>query len=580
MKARLGRRGNVFWTSRRLRLTLVGLATLAVALGLVVGALANLSTLSGDTADAPPSPPPETAVPLARVTVLPDGPALRVPPSFLGFSTEYWTLPYWEQHPDVVQRVISLVHVPGDPPFVLRIGGDSADRALWEPGRQESPEWAFELDPQWLGQTRSLIMQTGVRVILDLNLITATPHIAAAWAQAAAAALPPNRLIGFEIGNEPDIYSRVDWLSHLKGVAGARAMIPISISAAEYARQYLAYARALASVDPTVPLLGPAVANPTRHLSFIAVLLRAVHPRLGEVTAHRYPYSACSFPGTRGYPTIARVLSERASAGMARALEPGIALAHQAGLPFRLTELNSVTCGGRIGVSNTFATALWAPDALFELIRAGVDGADVHVRETTVNAAFAITAQGLMAHPLLYGLILFAHALGPDAALVPARVQASRTVHLKAWAVRVRGDVMHILLIDKGPSPVRVSLHLPGAGPAAVQRLVASSVISTRGVTLGGQWLTAGGAWQGRASRETLRPTRGGYQLTLARESAALIVAPLRPSVARGRTTSRRANVLTSPLTPLASTPRCILPIRRGRSRRHPPRSSVVGRCG
>jgi hypothetical protein len=38
-------------------------------------------------------------------------------------------------------------------------------------------------------------------------------------------------------------------------------------------------------------------------------------------------------------------------------------LAHRAGFPFRLTEQNSVTCGGLAGVSNTFATALWAPAA-------------------------------------------------------------------------------------------------------------------------------------------------------------------------------------------------------------------------
>jgi hypothetical protein len=31
-------------------------------------------------------------------------------------------------------------------------------------------------------------------------------------------------------------------------------------------------------------------------------------------------------------------------------------------------------------VSDTFATALWAPDALFELLRAGIDGVNVHVR--------------------------------------------------------------------------------------------------------------------------------------------------------------------------------------------------------
>ena len=78
--------------------------------------------------------------------------------------------------------------------------------------------------------------------------------------------------------------------------------------------------------------------------------------------------------------------------------------AHRAGLPFRLTEVNSVTCGGVPGVSDTFATALWAPDTLFELLRAGVDGVNVHVRTDAINAAFAFKRSGLVARPLLYGL--------------------------------------------------------------------------------------------------------------------------------------------------------------------------------
>ena len=66
-----------------------------------------------------------------------------------------------------------------------------------------------------------------------------------------------------------------------------------------------------------------------------------------------------------------------------------------------MTELNSVNCGGRPGVSNTFATALWAPDALFALLRAGVDGINLHVRANTINAPFALTSAGLSRRPIV-----------------------------------------------------------------------------------------------------------------------------------------------------------------------------------
>ena len=39
-------------------------------------------------------------------------------------------------------------------------------------------------------------------------------------------------------------------------------------------------------------------------------------------------------------------------------------------------------------MANSFATALWAPDVLFELLNAGVDGVNWHIRPSTLNAPF------------------------------------------------------------------------------------------------------------------------------------------------------------------------------------------------
>ncbi|HZU40537.1 MAG TPA: hypothetical protein VE992_05775, partial [Solirubrobacteraceae bacterium] len=350
----------------------------------------------------------------ATVTVDPGLVVARVPPSFLGLSTEYWTVPVWERDASLLERVLALVHASGDGPLVLRIGGDSADHSFWEPVARDLPDWAFALTPAWLAQVHALVAQTGLRLILDLNLVTADPALAAQWAAAADAGLPRGSILGLEVGNEPDIYTRAGWLAVLGGIANdARVVLPEAISIRRYVSDFARYAAALRKAAPGVALMGPALANPTRHVAWIRALLRAPHPGLRVITAHRYPYSACAFRGTRAFPTVARVLSEAASTGLARGLRPDILIAHRAGLSFRLSELNSVTCGGKAGVSDSFATALWAPDALFELLRAGVDAVDVHVRAYTINAAFALTPGGLIARPLLYGLIAFARTLGP-----------------------------------------------------------------------------------------------------------------------------------------------------------------------
>ena len=103
---------------------------------------------------------------------------------------------------------------------------------------------------------------------------------------------------------------------------------------------------------------------------------------------------------------------------MAQSVAPLVRLARSAGLPVRLTEINSVTCGGLAGVSDTFATALWAPDALFELAQAGVQAVNLHARVYTYNEPFTFDSHGLLARPLLYGLILFVRTLGPGARLL------------------------------------------------------------------------------------------------------------------------------------------------------------------
>jgi hypothetical protein len=462
-----------------------------------------------------------------------------VPKSFLGISTEYWSLPRFERHAWLFERALSLMHVQGDGPLILRIGGDSADSTFWEPAVRRMPHWAFQLTRHWLELTRSLVQRGGVRLILNLNLVTATPLMAAELAAAAEKELPRGSIVAFEIGNEPDLYSRPYWASIVRETLGGTVLPPV-MSAWTYVRDYQAYAEELARHAPGVPLAGPALGNPFFDASWISDLLAGPHPRLGIVSGHRYQYSGCAVRSSRSYPTIARLLSEHATAGTAQTLTPAVGFAHRAGLPFRLTELNSVTCGGLAGVSDTFATALWAPDALFELLRAHVDGVNVHVRANRINAAFALTRDGLQARPLLYGLILFVRTLGPSPRAVDLRLRAATSLHLKAWGVRSAGGVLHLLLIDKGSHAVRIGLRLPVRGPATVQRLLAPSVRSRSDVTLGGQQLGADGRWQGRPTTETIAAGTRGYELTIPPLSAALVSAHVRPgalvpSAGRGR---------------------------------------------
>ena len=72
-------------------------------------------------------------------------------------------------------------------------------------------------------------------------------------------------------------------------------------------------------------------------------------------------------PGSPSYPTIGRLLSPVASRSLADGVAGYLSVAHRGHLPFRIDEMNTISCGNPPGVPNTFAMALWALDALFAL---------------------------------------------------------------------------------------------------------------------------------------------------------------------------------------------------------------------
>jgi hypothetical protein len=528
------RRGHAWLVAAAVVIALLALAVLLVAFPDRHG-VPGAATRASRTAVRPRGQPvlPHHASQTLVATVAPSATSRSVPRSFLGLSTEYWSLPSYTRDMPVFGRVLSLLQVPRDGPLLLRVGGNSADHTFWETTVRRLPHWMFQLTPAWLEAARALVHRVSVRLILDLNLVTDRPLVAAVWARAAESQLPRRSIAGFEIGNEPDIYSRWFWLARMPPRRLDPGVLPRDLTAHDYVRDFHAYARLLRQIAPGATLLGPEVANTVRHRSWISTVVSRTRRDLGIVTAHRYPYSACVAPTSRSYPTIARLLNAQASAAMARSVAPAARIAHSAGLPFRLTELNSVTCGGIPGVSNTFANALWAPEALFQLLAAGVDGVNVHVRTDAINAAFRLTRGGLVARPLLYGLVMFQRMLGPGSRLESVRLSADRAPHLQAWAVRLANGRLHVLVIDSGNRPAPVDLRVAAQGQATVQRLLAPSPAATSRVTLGGQWLGPDGRWTGQRATQTVTPGADGYRFTVGRFSAALVTVPTaRPAAA------------------------------------------------
>jgi hypothetical protein len=247
------------------------------------------------------------------------------------------------------------------------------------------------------------------------------------------------------------------------------------------------------------------------------------------VTLHRYPLRGCSGPATSpSYPTIANLLSDYAQSNVAAGVAPYVAMAHAEGVPFRIDEMNSVACAGTHGVSDTFASALWMLDTLFEYANVGVDGVNVHTLAAAHYAPFSFTqtAAGWQAdvYPEYYGMLMFAQAAPPGSRLLP--VGGVPDGSLKVWAtVDAQGTERVVLINEDVANPQSVALQAPGS-VATAEELTAPSADATSGVTLGGQSFgdgTTPGLLPGPPQTTTVSPVLGLYPLTVPPATAIML---------------------------------------------------------
>jgi hypothetical protein len=88
----------------------------------------------------------------------------------------------------------------------VRVGGNSADEAVWQPSGALPPNVTYRVTAADFAAYAAAIPQWNGSVIVDVTLRDASGGAAAAHAAAAAAALPPALLESFEVGNEPDLF--------------------------------------------------------------------------------------------------------------------------------------------------------------------------------------------------------------------------------------------------------------------------------------------------------------------------------------------------------------------------------------
>lgn len=425
----------------------------------------------------------------------------RIPASFTGLGYEISSVAIPGLLSPANRTYIGMVRTLGRH-GVIRVGGNTSDYSSFHPdARVISTPKATVINSESLRELGRFLDATGWKLIWGLNLGSGTEQQAVQEAQAVDAAVG-NKLLAFEIGNEPDLFVH----------EGHRRT---GYNYEQYIEEYRRYKSAIRAKLPAVPFAGPDVALATEW----AVRFARDEGHDLTLLTHHYYRGGASNPRS----SLQELLAP--DPGLSRMLETMRSASREAGIPYRIVETNSFSGGGKRGVSDTFGSALWALDYMFTLAAHGAAGLNM---ETGMNQLGFISPYSPImddqsghytAAPEYYGMLAFAQFA--DGELVATDYDASG-LNITVYAVR-RDDNILVAIINKDDThaaEARISVQHAYRHASAV-RLSAPSLESKTGVTLGGSTVNASGQWH-VATVDPI-PFKGGYSLSVPAGSAALV---------------------------------------------------------
>jgi hypothetical protein len=302
------------------------------------------------------------------------GKGVSIPERFIGLSYENMQLEdptfFSAKNKGLVEQFRAI-----SPHGVLRLGGNTSEFSWWKARPTDTPplrnvvlkngskpaNYLYAITPETIRELDSFLRATNWTCIYGLNLGYGTPETDIPEAKFVFETLGP-RLEYFQIGNEVDNFPQY----HLR----ERATWNVDV----YLQEWLTIARAVQKVVPRAKFGLPDVAADTNWLTRIAEQWRAVsdQPTVTTLSHHHYWSGPPSNP----------------NANIERLMQPDIAAEKQAALTkaaaklmntaYRMTEGNTIFRGGKYGLSDVFAAAIWGADYLLQLMSGGYSGVNLH----------------------------------------------------------------------------------------------------------------------------------------------------------------------------------------------------------
>jgi hypothetical protein len=197
----------------------------------------------------------------------------------------------------------------------------------------------------------------------------------------------------------------------------------------------------------------------------------------------------------------------------------------KAHLAFQICEADSCFGGGKPGVSDTMAAALWGLDFLFILAESNSAGVNF---ETGVNhlgfPSWHIpigvdSTDKYRATPLYYAMLTFTLASRVTRVHL---ILDNADLNITAYAVRSDHGEIYLTLVNKEANrDADVRATCPGIENASVLRLTGPSLQSVDNVVLGGSAVGSDGKWSPNAT-EPVRVVDGEIEIGVPAASAAI----------------------------------------------------------
>jgi Chitobiase/beta-hexosaminidase C-terminal domain/Glycosyl hydrolase family 79 C-terminal beta domain len=441
-------------------------------------------------------------------TIVNSTPVIVVASNFLGFSHEWISAQTMMGTTslgvnNIYRNLITNLTTTMGGPLLIRIGGGSTDTS--------GVATAATVEP-----FIELAQASNVKFILGVNLGSDNLSLAEEQAKTFESDIPSSALAAIEIGNEPDGYS-------------SNGLRSPTYSYADFLAQYQEWTQGISLLSSNTSIAGPTFGTGNWILS-AQPTVSSLGLKANIITQHKY--LACADPSS---PLASDLLLQPSSSTASLWLfQPYAAAAHEVHSSFRMDEMNSICGGGQIGLSNTFSSALWSIDTMFEYVNAGVDGVnwnsgyvggayDLFQFSTWNNGSRNIYALTTV-RPLYYGLLLFAEAAGNNAQLLPSSTLAS--ANIKVWVTTDSTGRAHLVIINKDQTASgSVQLTLPGYRSGSIVRLTAGSYLASTGVTIAGQTYDGSpdGTLQGTSVTETTYPSSDVWTIPVNSVSAVLV---------------------------------------------------------